>query len=320
MDDILVSKTYNKGWSYSNVYYLQPIKDIYLIIKNYPHTKLDNRKIRDAYLKTIPDLSNKWSKRKNLEYVNALRNFGLIDQENKIIKEVFEDSEIGEELSQNDLLDFRDIFFSYFRFKEISSWYLFPCQENHNRFESITLKELVQDSIPLFATKDDKFFNKILFKLENIRNVYVVDEDLTHLMRFFEVFLKWGTTLGIMDKFNLNSINLKTQNNKDITISYFIKPFNYFDLRAFIERKKFWSRQILIPELVFEIAKEFRYSVFEIKNFIVQQILENDELTYERTSAVFIVKGKNSAEKVKAATYLYPIINDSYVSHLIIRK
>ena len=320
LNDKEAAEKYNKGWSYSNVYYLQPVKDIYLIIKNSDSAELSIRKIREAYLKTTTDLSSKWSERKILEYVNGIKNFGLIDQDYKLLKNVFVNSIPGDEVTTNDLVDFKNIFFNYFRFQEISSWYISPTIEIHNKFESINLEWLKQSSRPLYAMKDGKFFNKIILQLENNTTVYLIDENSSHLMRFYEVFLKWSTTLGLMEKFNLNLVNIKTSDNKDLTMSYFIKPFKPFDLKKVILDLKIMKRQISIPVLVFEIAQRFCYSVSEIKNFIVEQIKSNDHFTYERTSAVFIFKGSNDKEKIKAATYLYPIIDDSYVSHLIIRK
>ncbi|WP_166961973.1 hypothetical protein [Yeosuana marina] len=320
LNDKVVAEKYNKGWSYSNVYYLQPVKDIYLIIKNSDSTKLNNRKIREDYLKITADLSSKWSDRKILEYVNGIKNFGLIDQDYNVLRDVFADSVLGNEITTNDLIDFKDIFFNYFRFKEISSWYINPTPETHDKFESLNLKYLIDSSKPLYAMKDGKFFNKIILHLEDNDTVYVINEKSSHLMRFYEVFLKWSTTLGIMEKFNLNLVNIKTSDNREITMSYFIKPFKPFDLKKLIVDLNIKKRQISIPELVFEIAKRFCYSVSEIKDFIINQIQNSDDLTYERTSAVFILKGRNNKEKIKAATYLYPIINDSYVSHLIIRK
>lgn len=320
LNDKEAAEKHNKGWSYSNVYYLQPVKDIYLLIKNSDATKLNNRKIREAYLQVTTDLSSKWSERKVLEYVNGIKNLGLIDQNFNILWNVFKDSAPGAEITKNDVEDFKNIFFNYFRFKEIASWYICPTNEIHDQFEDINLKLLIERSNPLYAMKDGKFFNKIILRLDKIETVYVIGEKSSHLMRFYEVFLKWATTLGIMEKFNLNLVNIKTADNKDLTISYFIKPFQSFDLKKFIADLNITKRQISIPELVFEIAKSFCYSVSEIKDFIVNEIKISDDLTYERTSAVFIVKGRNDKEKIRAATYLYPIIDDSYVSHLIIRK
>ncbi|WP_417882523.1 hypothetical protein [Xanthomarina gelatinilytica] len=320
LSDKEVVERYDKGWSYSNVYFLQPVKDIYLIIKNSDPNKLNIKKIREEYLKTTSDLSHKWSDRKILEYVNGIKNFGLVDQKYNVLYNLFEDSKPGNPITHKDFDDFRFIFFNYFRFKEIATWYISPTTDSHSKFESISLEQLTNYSKPIYAMKEGKFFNKILLQLENIETVYIIDEKSSHLMRFYEVFLKWGITLNIMEKFNLNLINIKTADNRDITMSYFIKPFEPFNLREYILSLKINKRHISIPKLVFQIAKDFQYSVSKIKEFIVSEIKCNDDLTYERTSAVFIVKGSNNQEKIKAATYLYPIMNDSYVSHLIIRQ
>ena len=49
-------------------------------------------------------------------------------------------------------------------------------------------------------------------------------------------------------------------------------------------------------------------------------IREKDELTYERTSEIFLIKGKNTQKAIDMATYLFPKMNDSYISTLILRQ
>lgn len=320
LTDREVYQYYSKGWSFSNIYYLEPVRDIYLIIKKLSGHQINTRIIRNEYLKVTEDLSTEWSERKILEYVNAIKNFGLINNNHELQKNIFVNSTLGDELSYEDRQDFKNIFFEFFRFKEIASWYLITDSEKQIDLNEVTMEDLIEKSHPLYGIKEDKFFNKFLFSLDDLSKVYIIPEKDSHLMRFVEVFYKWGTTLNLIEKFNLNSVNIKTFDKRDITFTYFIRPFKNFDLHNFIQEHFQYQRQISLPELIFRIGQKYRFSIDEIKSFLVHEIQNNDRYTYERTSVVFIVKGKNKSEQVKSATYLYPLIDSSYVSHIIVRK
>ena len=75
-----------------------------------------------------------------------------------------------------------------------------------------------------------------------------------------------------------------------------------------------------MPEVIFRIARKYRYAIPDIKEFVISMIREKDELTYERTSEIFLIKGKNTQKAIDMATYLFPKMNDSYISTLILRQ
>lgn len=309
----------NKGWSFSNIYSLKNLRDTYLIIKR------DN-------LKSISEINNKvkefvsyenteWTDRRILENINALINFKLINKNYTIIKVLFENSKINSELSEKDKSDFKWIFFSYFRFKEISSWFVNIEETNLSNFSHLTEKNYVQDSIPLYYfSYKNRFPDTLLKDIASINVSYHIPNAMPHLMRFFEVYLHWGTKLGVIEKFSLSGLNIKVEGNRNISIAYFIKKFQPFDLISFIRNNVSEKRHISIPEVIFEVARNYRYSIPEIKEFLISQIISNDDITYERSSEIFIIKGKTSDKKINSATYLYPFYNDYYLSHLIIRR
>lgn len=302
-------------WSYVNIYSLKDLKDIYLIsqLASNKTTKEITKRVNETI-----DSQELWEERKVLEYLNALVKFGLLDSAYNTKGIFFEKSRINGDLSNDDLNILRSIFFNYFRFKELSSWFINPENNFHNGFETLTESDYIDNSNLLYFYCDRSRFNDtFLTDIENCTIKYVIDSDI--LMRFWDVYLKWGITLNVLDKFNVSKLLGKYGINKEISLAYFIKPFNSFDLINFIE-KNFDSKHILIPELLFEIVKQYRYSVSEIKSFIVSEIQNNQKLTYERTSEIFLIKGKTSKKNIESATYLFPKINNSYVSHLIIRK
>lgn len=305
------------GWSFSNIYSLKALRDIFIIISDADDKGVGN--VTSIFREKWGNDSKNWDERTVLEYIKALKNFRLINRDNSTTKACFENREVSSPLNQDDLGIFREIFYSYFRFMEISSWFISP--DYHKYFETISEEILIEKSAPLyFFCNANRFTDTFLYSIENNSFKYIIEDRMSHLMRFWDVFLKWGTTLGVVDKFNLSRIGIKA-NDKDLSIAYFIKPFERFNLLKFITNSdRFDSQEIYLPDLIFEIARTYRFSVKEIKSFIVEELNTNDKFTYERTSKIFIIKGKESRKKIEDATYLYPIVDDSFVSHLILRK
>lgn len=318
LSDEDAKEKYNKGWSFSYVYSLKGLRDIYLI----------SFKAKEKSLGSIFKLLSSqkgsdyinWEKRKVLEYLNALVNFKLLDNNYESESRVFKQKCFNSELSESEKKVFKKIFFDYFRFKEISTWFISPTGELHSEYETLSEKDYINQSKLLYYFSDtNRFTDSFLTNLERVCSKYIIDDKMSHLMRFWDVYLKWGITLGVLDKFNLHRLDIFVDGNKELSVAYFILPFNEFNLLDFCQ-EKFKSRHIRIPELIFEIVKEFRFAVNDIKDYIISEIKRNDQITYERTSEIFLIKGKTSEKNTKEATYLYPIINDTYVSHLIIRK
>ena len=97
--------------------------------------------------------------------------------------------------------------------------------------------------------------------------------------------------------------------------NYFKKLYYVYDTDEEDNTKYIW-----MPEVIFRIARTYRYAIPDIKEFVISMIREKDELTYERTSEIFLIKGKNTQKAIDMATYLFPKMNDSYISTLILRQ
>lgn len=304
-------------WSFLNIYSLTALRDIYLLTKDAEtKTKAAITKIVNKYLEPKDD----WEERKVLEYLNALVKFGLLHPSYDVKELAFEDSKLNSDLSKTDCRVLTGIFFNYFRFKEISSWFISTEPEFHKNFNLLTKDDFVERSRPLYYYCNvSRFTDTFLVELNNNEFKYTIEHEMSHLMRFWDVYLKWGTSLNILDKFNLSAVGLKAGREKELSMVYFVKPFKEFNLIEFI-LQNFKTRHISIPDLIFKLVLKFRYSVEEIKNYLITTVIESDRLTYERTSQIFIIKGKQSSRRIEEATYLYPRINDSYISNIILRK
>lgn len=303
-------------WSFVNIYSLQDLRDIYLI-----SIMVEEKTVKEITKKVneLIQSKTKWEERKVLEYLNALVKFGLLDVGYTPNKKFFVERHINQELTVEDIAILKDIFFNYFRFKELSSWFISPTEETHSMFDGFTTTDYINLSNPLYFSSERNRFTDTFFQdINNIDRKYIIESDI--LMRFWDVYLKWGITLNILDKFNISKIGEKTIfENREVSIAYFIKPFEKLDLIEFIQQN-FNSRQIWIPELIHKVVRKYRYAVNDIKDFIVSETLSNPKLTYERTSEIFLIKGKTSKKNIESATYLFPKVNNSYISHIILRK
>ena len=310
----------NKGWSLSSVYNFSEIRDVYLALRQWGKKRSD-RKTFISYCQSInlPFVDTKWNERRLLEHQNALKNFSLVNSHYGIIKEVFIGVEIGSPLRKDDLDIFRQIYFSYFRFKEISSWFINPLPVDRLKFiRDLNEDDIVENSIPIFSFSDkSRFTDSFLYELEDGAPVYYIDQNNGGLIRFWDVFIKWGTTLAVLEKFSLRSLEIKTTNNKSITCTYLLNRHNIeLNLLEYL-KKTSSNRYIYLPSLVFDLATKFRLSIQKVQQLIVDQYkVHKEHLSFERTSEIFIKQGEiKTGEKI-----LFPKYNDAYISHLIIRQ
>lgn len=316
LSDMEAGENYTK-WSYVNIYSLKDLKYVYFISLS---VNRENKTVKEIAqkLNEFKPLKEKWEERKVLEYLNALVKFELLDAEYNSKGNSFEGSYVDDELTDVDIEILRNIFFTYFRFRELSAWFVNPERDSKHNLKHLSKEDFISKSNTLyFYSERTRFTDTFFMDLNNTEYKYIIESDI--VMRFWDVYLKWGTSLKVLDKFNLSKTGQRAPIKKEISVAYFIKPFYEFDLIDFI-KSNFSSKQILIPELIFQIVRSYRFSVSDIKAFIVFQVENNSKLTYERTSEIFLIKGKTKLKNIKAVTYLFPKINNSYISHLIIRK
>ena len=310
---------YFQKWSFVNIYSLITLRDVYITVSRDELKSVRSvaSRLNEYYVNLDMEELKPLTERQVLENLNALVKFGLLNQDYTEASNYFMGSELSSELSKSDRSIFEQVFFEYFRFKELSSWLINPSIEFHSSFYSLRKEDFIESSSPIYFYSDNsRFTNSFIRDLREPQVKYILRNDI--VMRFWDVYLNWGVTLEILEKFKvLREFNLFGK--REIWAAYFVRKFEPFDLIEFLETN-FGTRNIWIPELIIKLAHKYRFSVGAIKDYIIQNIMSNNKLTFERTSEIFLIKGKTSKRKVRDATYLYPLINEYYISNLIYRK
>jgi hypothetical protein len=307
----------NKGWSFSYVYSFLELRDVFVALSQSPFETL-SQFYRYCTSINLPFAKTKWSERRILEQLNALRNFGLIDDGFKVRRRVFFSS-IGEALTEQDVTVFREVYFTYFRFKEIFSWFVDIQKSSDFQFvQHLEEGEIIRSSNPVFAfANKSRFIDTIFFSLIPNPELFVIQLEHEDLMRFWDVFVKWGLELNILEKFNLKNLGIRTIEGQNISCVFLLTELESFDLLDFINTRWQAKTYIYIPELVLDIVLNYRIKVDQAKQLILEQYKKyKEKLSFERTSEIFIKKQEiRDGEKI-----FFPKHNDSYVSHLIVRR
>lgn len=285
-----------KGWSYSNVYFLRNIKDIYLLLYNNNVRSIPLIVNHCVTCNIVSENGKKWNNRYLLEIINALKNFGLLDANNNPLHGRLFESEINEPLSQHDKNVLKNIFFSYFRFQEFHKLF----GDIYNPLSSRVVYAYMENS---------RFFN--CFVCADINTVFFIENKHKDMMRFWDVYTKWGTTLSVLNKCSISALDV-TPNNEELRNAYLLNfsvPIpSDFSILDFISQE-LASNYVYIPELERELLYKYKFSITDIKNKILEEIsLRSDEYRLQRTSEIFVDS---------RAKPLLPLAENTYMSHII---
>lgn len=306
-----------KGWSYSYVYHFTELKNVFIALKNIRYEGKDDFS-KKAIDSGLPFAKTPWDSRRILEQLNALINFELITKEYTIEKNYFTEEKYITDLNESDIELFTNIYHEYFRFKEIHSWLLNPVQSDHAAFlNKVTAENLSQNSKPTFPFLiENRFNDAFLFSLTNNTDIFRIPNDKDNnnggLMRFWDVYIKWGQELKLLEKFNLKNLDYELSNNlRSLSCVYYVnqeKP--KLNLLDFI-KSEYDGKHIHIPNLILKIALKYRYRISDIKHMIIEQALaDSNTFSLQRTSEIFI---RNTEIN------FVPQFNDSYISHLLLQ-
>ena len=316
-EEAKVNSSNEKGWSYSYVYHFIELKNVFIALKNIQYLGKDDFS-KKAIISGLPYSKTPWDSRRILEQLNALINFELISKDYKIYKSYFLEDKYTNKLTGKDFELFTEIYHNYFRFKEIHSWLINPIQENHVSFlGQVTAENLSKNSKPIFPFLiENRFNDAFIFSLSDNADIFRIPNDKNNnnggLMRFWDVYIKWGQELKLIEKFNLKNLDYELSNNlKSLSCVYYVNTEEpRFNLMDFI-KSEFQGKHIHIPKLILKIALKYRYRIDDIKKLIIEQAVSNSNMiSLQRTSEVFI----RSTE-----INFVPKFNDSYISHILLQ-
>ncbi len=283
-----------KRWSYSFVYYLEDLRNVYRLYDQY---EIDS--IPSLYQKCIElgikSWSGKdWNHRNLLELVNALKNFKLLSiEDNRVTsKGLFSETSSDSSLTDNDKQQFRKVYFDYFRFAEF-----------HQLFGN--------DSAPImYYMQGARFTNRFITSTEPELKIVGIADEHSDMMRFWDVYLKWGTSLDLLKKYPLKPFGIGTVPIvKGLSLVYFFqempKDFSVFDYIL----SEMQGSYFYIPDVAYSIIHTHRYSVESILERIIDEsTIKPDVFRAQSTSAIFVNEKEN---------FLFPKIGNTYITHLL---
>ena len=293
-----------KKWSYSYVYFLEDLKVVYNLLCN------DTTRTIPHLLNTcnshniISKSGKKWTNRNLLEIVNALKNFGLIsiDENRPINVNLFSNKE--DRLTEQDVKIFKDIYISYFRFREFHQLFI-------NSEQQPSLDILYNESKPIYSFSSfGRFVNSFMIDCANYEHIIEIDNKDSEIMRFWDVYIKWGETLGLIEKFPLKAWGIHfIPSVKSLNIVYYKKtmPRN-FSIFDFIDNG-FQAEYIYIPEIIKLLIIKERFALEDIKSKLIDECIKMPHrYRAQSTSAIFVQKKEE---------FLFPLMGNTYITHLL---
>lgn len=298
--------TEGKKWSYSFVYYLEDLRNIYRL---YDENDIDTipALLKICKEKAVKSWSGKeWNLRNLLEQVNALKNFRLLEKEGgKVVRPgLFSATNPDSPLSEPELAVFKEIYFSYFRFVE---FHKLMAKDS----DVITEDSMSRNSRPImYYMQDNRFTNRYILSLEPELTIAGITDEHADMMRFWDVYVKWGISLNLLRKYSIKPFGITTSPNvKGLGMAYIYnrmpETFSIFDYMSEVMEGSY----LYIPDIVYAVMTDRRYAVEEIIAKIAEECVErSDVYRAQSTSAIFI----NEKED-----FLFPKIGNTYITHLL---
>ena len=140
---------------------------------------------------------------------------------------------------------------------------------------------------------------------------FYIEDQHQDMMRFWDVYTKWGTTLQVLNKCSLSSLEISSQ-NEELKNAYLINlsvpvPDNFSILDYVTNVLN--SKYIYIPALERELIIEYRFSIESVKEkLVIETNQRSNEYRLQRTSEM-LVDGNTKA--------LLPYVENVFMSHLI---
>ena len=233
----------HKGWSFSNVYSFEELRDIYIILLGKSNICSVDKFTRNEVIPKVNPHGKKWTPRRVREILNAMVNFQWFSRNDsgniyQITSDapLFPQDSFGSRLGEKDYNVFKNTFLTYERFREYLSLYT-----EHDIFK------IVESSNPVFSYSTGKKYTNVFFKsmCDNPELLYVGSkndqgEKNSAFLTFWDVFVSWALRLKMMEKFNSQIFDVKLSTGKTFACSFFIS-----------------SQQVQLPDILTLLSTSF---------------------------------------------------------------
>lgn len=294
-----------KRWSFSFVYYLEDLRNVYRLYDEYEIDSIPTLYFKCKELGMKSWNGKDWNQRNLLELVNALKNFKLLSVEDNNVfrKGLFADTCFEDPLTEDEKEVFKEIYFSYFRFCEL-----------HNLFDgdkgSMSERNINESSPVIFYMQDSRFTNRFITETKPQTRILGLSDEHSDMMRFWDVYVKWGLSLDLLRKYPLKPFGINTvPPTKGLSIAYFYtkmpKDFSVFDYML----SEMQGSYLFIPDVVHSLIYDKHFTAEDILERIVEEsIADPNTFRAQSTSAIFINDKEN---------FLFPKIGNAYITHLL---
>lgn len=304
---IVPQKEHSEGkrWSYSFVYYLEDLRNVYRLYDEFEIDSIPTlyRKCKELGVRSWNGKA--WNQRNLLELVNALKNFQLLSVDGNDVahKGLFAETQPEDPLVEDEKRVFKEIYLSYFRFCEFHELF---CVErafynNNSLYDSKSVIYYMQES---------RFTNRFILSTTPQKQIVGIPDEHSDMMRFWDVYIKWGLSLNMLRKYPLKPFGINTvPPTKGLSIAYFFcempKDFSVFEYIL----SDMQGSYLFIPDVIYSLIVNRRYAVEDIIERIVDESISNPNVfRAQSTSAIFI----NEKE-----SFLFPKIGNTYITHLL---
>lgn len=293
-----------KRWSFSFVYYLEDLRNIYRLYDKYEIDSIPALYQKCEEIGLVSWNEKKWNQRNLLELVNALKNFQLLTVDNKVVKKgLFADSRAKEVLSEDEEKVFKEIYLNYFRFSEYHN--LFVKGGDFDSNKSLT------DTIPIiYYMQEARFTNRFILRIEPDLKIVGLSDEHSDMMRFWDVYLKWGVSLNMLRKYPLKPFGINTiPPTKGLSIVYFYNrmPDNFSVFEYML--KEMQGSYLYIPDVIYSLIFDKHFAAEDVLKKIVEESTTHPDIfRAQSTSAIFVNEKEN---------FLFPKLGNTYITHLL---
>lgn len=289
-----------KGWGYSFVYNLRDLRNIYLLLNQNDETSIQELLSFCKGSNVISESGKEWTSRNLLELVNAWVNFGYVKSAShgyKVIKNADFSTDFHSELNEVDKNIFRYIYKSYYKFREF-----------HKLFSKKGAGIRTDGYVYAFS-QGVRFVN--CFLIPTTQTVWTISDSHKDMMRFWDVYTSWGTKLSMLDKFSLMAFDIITidERLRNANLVYLVKEIpKDFSVLEYIKTVMPES-YLSVISIELKLIRQFHFKIDDIKEKLIKECEQpTSKYRMQSTSSNFI--------KQKEHRY-YPMINNTYVSHLL---